>query len=152
MRNMNLKTLICGTTLLAVAGVLLAQVPAVKPILPSALNWATPAALPDISGAWVIGAEKQSGPYLQRVRLKAGGRIPPHTHPDARYSTVLSGTLYVGFGEQAEDAAMTAVPTGAVYEVPANVPHYLWARDGEVLYQEAGYGPTATAMIGAPAR
>ena len=23
---------------------------------------------------------------------------------------------------------------------------------GEVLYQEAGYGPTATAMIGAPAR
>ena len=27
---------------------------------------------------------------------------------------------------------------------PANVPHYLSAKEGEVVYQESGVGPTAT--------
>ena len=62
---------------------------------------------------------------------------------------MLSGTLYVGFGETPDDARMTAVPTGAVYVAPANVPHHLWAKDGEVVYQEAGFGPTGTRMQGA---
>jgi hypothetical protein len=50
----------------------------------------------------------------------------------------------VGFGTTVNESQMTAVPAGAVYTAPANVPHYLWAKDGAVEYQEAGMGPTGT--------
>jgi quercetin dioxygenase-like cupin family protein len=100
-----------------------------------------------VQGAWVIGGEQTPGPYLLRVKVAAGGRMPPHSHPDVRNTTVLSGVLYVGFGATFEAAALVAVPTGAVYVAPANVPHFLWARDGDAVYQEAGVGPTTTSPV-----
>ena len=42
---------------------------------------------------------------------------------------------------------MVVIPAGAVYVTPAHVPHYIWAKDGEALYQESGIGPTATVII-----
>jgi quercetin dioxygenase-like cupin family protein len=124
-----------------------AQDAQVKPVLPQDLTWFTPPTNAAIRGAWVIGTEQAPGPYLLRVRLAANGRIPPHTHPDTRNSTVLSGTLYVGFGGTFDAAKVVAIPTGGVYVAPANVPHFVWARDGEVVYQEAGVGPTATVPV-----
>jgi quercetin dioxygenase-like cupin family protein len=126
-----------------------ADAPSPSVVLPDRLTYTSPPGIPDLKSAFVLGAESAPGAYAIRVRLKSGGRVPVHTHPDTRYSTVLSGTLYVGFGATANDAALTAVPAGAVYVAPANVPHHLWAKDGEVVYQEAGVGPTGTKMAGA---
>lgn len=135
----------CGLGLLCAATLATAAQPAgPEPILPETLKWAGPPNNPQLLGAWVVGAESAPGPYALRVKLAAGGRIPPHTHPDTRYSTILSGTLYVGFGLVADDAELVAVPAGAVYVAPGDVPHYLYAKDGDVLYQEGGTGPTAT--------
>jgi hypothetical protein len=116
-------------------------------ILPERLDWSGPPAIPALKGAWMVGAEGRPGPYLLRVRLAAGGRIPPHTHPDERHTTVLSGTLHVGFGETFDEAGVVAVPAGAVYVAPAGLQHYVWAKDGAAEYQEAGVGPTATDFI-----
>lgn len=138
--------LILSFTLVFVASPL-SQTISPKPIIPDSLKWSGPPDNPFLKAAWVIGAEKDSGTYAIRVKLAEGGKIPPHTHPDTRYSTVLSGTLYVGFGESFEESGMAAVPEGGVYVAPANVPHYLWAKDGNVTYQEAGEGPTATVML-----
>ncbi len=116
------------------------------PIVPDTLRWMdAPGGLP-LRTTWMLGAESQPEPYLIRVKLKAGGRIPPHTHPDARNSTVLSGTLYVGFGTTFDEAQLVAIPSGAVYVAPAQVPHFLIAKE-DVLYQEAGMGPTSTAFV-----
>ena len=115
-----------------------------SPIDPDKLDWRGPPGNPLVEAAWVVGSENVPGLYALRVRIRKGGAIPPHVHPDTRYSTVLSGTLYVGFGERQDEARMVAVPAGAVYVAPAGVPHYLSARDGEVVYQEGGFGPTAT--------
>lgn len=116
------------------------------PILPDALHWIdAPGGLP-LQAVWILGAESKPEPYLIRVQLKAGGHIPPHTHPDARNSTVLSGTLYVGFGASFDESTLVAIPTGAVYVAPAQVPHFLMAKE-EVLYQEAGMGPTKTMFL-----
>ncbi len=117
------------------------------PILPEALRWASPPGLAAVHGAWVVGGERAPGPYLFRVRLERGARIPPHVHPDTRNTTVLSGTLWVGFGETVDDARLAAVPVGAVYVAPAGVPHWLAAKDEEVVYQESGVGPTATTPL-----
>jgi quercetin dioxygenase-like cupin family protein len=136
----------------ALAGGAVAQADVPQPIDPEQLKWLSPPNNPLLRAAWVLGSEKEHGTYVLRVRLAKDGRIPAHTHPDTRYSTVLSGTLYVGFGATPDESRMVAVPAGAVYVVPANVPHYLWARDGEVTYQEAGTGPTATTPVTRAAR
>jgi quercetin dioxygenase-like cupin family protein len=133
-----------------VSGTAFGQAAAPAPILPDALSWFGPPGNPALRAAWVLGTEQGAAPYLLRVRLAQGGRIPVHTHPDTRNSTVLSGTLYVGFGDTADEGKMVAVPTGAVYVAPAHVAHFLWARDGDVVYQEGGVGPTAT-LTGAAA-
>ena len=130
--------------LLCVSWLAFAQSNAVPPILPGHLRWVSPPNLPAIKAAWVLCAEQQPGPYLLRVKLAANGRVLPHTHPDERHSTVLSGTIYVGFGETFDESKVVAVPAAAVYVAPANVPHYVWAKDGDAEYQEAGIGPTKT--------
>jgi quercetin dioxygenase-like cupin family protein len=119
------------------------------PVLPESLRWAGPPGNPAVEGAWVLGSEDSPGLYALRVRMREGGRIPPHIHPDTRYTTVLSGTIFVGFGWSVDEAEMVAVPAGALYVAPAGQPHYLWARDGEVVYQEGGTGPTG--MVFEPA-
>jgi quercetin dioxygenase-like cupin family protein len=129
------------------AGLSLAQSNSPTPVLPETLRWSGPPAIPALKAAWMLGAEDKPGPYILRVKLAAGGLIPPHTHPDERNTTVLSGTIYIGFDETFDPGKAVAVPAGAVYVAPANVAHYVWARDGDAQYQEAGFGPTATAIL-----
>ena len=144
---MDLKRLLAVVLLAGCGAAVGAQAPLPVPLLPNSFQWFSPTNFPGLSAAWVIGAEKDSGSYLLRVRLAKGAWIQPHTHPDERSSTVLCGTLYVGFGEVADESRLVAVPAGGVYVAPANVPHYLWAKDGDVIYQESGIGPTATTPI-----
>lgn len=59
----------------------------------------------------------------------------------------VAAALYVGFGGTTDESAMVGVPAGGVYVAPANQPRYLWARNGEVEYQESGAGPTRTVAV-----
>lgn len=129
------------------SSIAVAQDHAPAPLLPDRIPFVSPPGLLGVQVAQLLGDPKQPTPYLIRVKLADGARIPPHTHPDARSSTVLAGTLYVGFGETFVESQVVAVPTGGVYVAPAGVPHYLWAKDGEVIYQEAGTGPTGVAFV-----
>lgn len=117
------------------------------PVTPESVAWFSPPNNPLLRAAWMLGAEKEANAYVLRVVLSAGGRIPPHTHPDARVVTVLHGTLLVGFGAKSGDAAMVPVSAHSVYVVPANMPHALWAKEGDVTYQETGMGPTGNLPI-----
>ena len=42
---------------------------------------------------------------------------------------------------------MTPLKPGSVIIMPANTPHYGWAKEGEVVIQEVGIGPTAIDML-----
>ena len=121
------------------------QVP--ESIVIDELKWISPAPIAGLQFSWVHGNESNTGLYVLRVNLAKATRIPPHSHPDQRISTVLSGTLYVGFGEVFDVNNMIAIESGNAYIATANNPHYIWAKDGEVEYQETGIGPTATQLI-----
>lgn len=136
-----------GFTLGVFGGTAAAAAESPVTVRPENLLWFSAPNNPAVEGAWVVGSEQKAGAYILRVRLAAGGRIAPHTHPDERNSTVLSGTIYVGFGEVFDESKLVAVPPGGVYVAPANVPHYVWAKNGEAMYQEAGVGPTATVPV-----
>ncbi len=140
-------TITCAIALFLSSTGVLARDLAPTPLRPDRIPLVSPPGLPGVQAAQILGNPSQPTPYLVRVKLAADARIPPHTHPDERSSTVLAGTLYVGFGETFAESRIVAVPTGGVYVAPAGVPHYLWAKDGEVLYQEAGTGPTGVTFV-----
>ncbi|MFZ1642970.1 MAG: cupin domain-containing protein [Candidatus Contendobacter sp.] len=139
--------LIAFLWLVSIPGITLAAPPAPAPILAERLTWVSPPMLPALHSAWLVGSESQPDLYLLRVKLAAGGRIPPHTHPDERITTMLSGTLFVGFGPTFEESRAVAIPAGAAYIAPARTPHFVWAKAGDVEYQEMGKGPTGTVFI-----
>jgi hypothetical protein len=60
---------------------------------------------------------------------------------------VLQGVLYVGFGRTFDESKLVAIPTGAVCVIPADLPHYVAAKEGDVIYQEAGVGITGTMFL-----
>lgn len=51
-----------------------------------------------VSVASISGTEKTNGMYIYRVRFPKGHKIMPHYHSDERVVTVISGSLYVGYG------------------------------------------------------
>lgn len=134
---------------LAVSAATLAFAQGAAPVVigPDGARWASPPGLLGVQGAWLVGAQDRPGPYVFRVRLAAGARLPPHTHPDERSTTVMSGTILVGFGEAFDESRMVAVPAGSVYVAPAGIPHFIWARDGAAVYQESGTGPSGTRLL-----
>jgi len=142
MKRLAAFCMLIGAVLWALA---LAQREAPKPMLADNLRWTSP--LPGVQGAWVLGGEHKKGLYLFRVRLAAGTTVPPHSHPDERSTTVLSGTIHVGFGDTVDESKLVAMPPGTVYLAPANTTHYVLARDGPAEYQESGIGPTATLPV-----
>lgn len=100
----------------------------------------------NMDAAFIMGAANQAGLYTIRVHLKDGGLMPPHTHPDDRMITVVSGTLHYGWGDTADPAATKAYPTGSYFLAKANDPHYAIGK-GDVVYQEAGMAPTGTKWV-----
>lgn len=101
-----------------------------------------------IDRANIVGNERNPGIYLYRVRFPAGAKVQPHFHPDERAVTVLSGTLYMGYGDRFDQAAMKALPAGSVWTEPAKQPHFVWAKDGEVVIQVFGAnGPSGVTPV-----
>ena len=147
MHFMFLKVFIVLCCTLSYGTMVNAEMPAPVSIVTDELKWTSPAPIAGLQFAWVQGNETDSGLYVLRVRLEPDAKIPPHSHPDQRLSTVLAGTLYVGFGDVFDETDLVAVEAGDAYVAPANIPHFIWASDGAVEYQETGLGPTATKII-----
>ena len=60
---------------------------------------------------------------------------------------VISGTLHVGYGEVFDESKMKALPAGSIWTEPAKQPHFVWAKDGEVVIQIIGSGPSGTTLV-----
>lgn len=81
--------------------------------------------------------------FVLRMKFPAGFKVEPHTHPEGvRTLTVLSGTLYFGFGETFDEAKVTAYPPGTFFTELPTTPHFVWAKDGDVVVQVSGIGPS----------
>jgi hypothetical protein len=85
--------------LLIFAGATLAmgQTNAVSPVLitPDEMKWTSQGAYaaPGMEQLNLIGDPAKSGPYTIRLKFPKGYKVAPHTHPDAREVTILSGIL-----------------------------------------------------------
>jgi hypothetical protein len=56
--------------------------------------------------------------------------------------TVISGTLYFGFWSQWDESKLQAYPPGTFFTELPTTPHFISAKDGEVIFQATGIGPS----------
>jgi len=118
--------------------------------LPQDIAFKSPiAGYPEI--ATVYGDTAKPGIYVQRVKFAPGFKIMPHWHPDeVRTVVVLSGTLYFAYGEKWDESKLEALPAGTFFSEPTRAPHFAWAKDGEVMVQITGTGPSGVTMLDPP--
>lgn len=86
------------------------------------------------------GDPAKPGPFVFRVKVPDGYRIPPHTHPRPERVTVISGTFNLGMGEAFDEKTTTALPAGTYGTWPAGMKHFVWIK-GETVVQFHGDGP-----------
>lgn len=115
-------------------------------LTPSQLTW-QPGRVPGIENAALLGSSKAEGPYIERVRFPPHFVIQPHTHPDERSYTILSGTWYIGYGDRFDETKLQALPAGSFYTEPAGVHHFVATKDEPVVLQLSGTAPTATRLL-----
>jgi hypothetical protein len=108
---------------------------------PAEANWEK---LPTGEQLKVIGDPSKPGPYMFLLRPRPGpsGSAQPHTHPDTRTYTVISGTWYIGFGTKFDESKLIALPAGSYYTEPAGVPHFVLIKDEGVVVKITGTGPS----------
>jgi hypothetical protein len=109
---------------------------------PDVIRWQEgPPSLP--RGAMIAvleGDPAKEGPFVFRLKLPDGYRVPPHTHPKTERVTVIAGTLHIGMGDKFDEKATKAMPAGTYGYWEAGMKHFGWA-EGEAVLQFHGTGP-----------
>ena len=113
-----------------------------RAIFPEEIEWKPFAAFPPSARlAIVVGEPAREGPYTIRVKLPRGTKMMPHSHPEDRMYTVISGIFYIGLGDNFDAQKLQAYPPGSVIILPGNTSHFHWAKSGEYITQVTAIGP-----------
>jgi hypothetical protein len=118
-----------------------------KTISPDAIQWTPVQSRPGSEIAVLSGNPAQEGaPFVLRIKLRNGIKVPPHWHPTDEHLTVMSGIFHIGTGEKLDQAAAQALPAGSYMMMPKEMRHFAWA-EGETIIQLHGIGPFKTIWV-----
>ena len=109
---------------------------------PDGLTWCDgpPSLPPGAKCAVLEGDPSKPGPFVFRVKVPDGYRIPPHTHPKPERVTVLAGTFHLGMGDTFDVKKGVELPAGTYGNWPPGMKHFVWVK-GETVVQFHGDGP-----------
>ncbi len=140
--NSIIRSSIVAVGLAACAPAMAQEIPPGAIVFTPAKGKWMPASIPGIESARIYGETTKPGRYLVQSKFPPNFVIRPHSHPDERHYTVLSGTWYIGFGETFDESKLIALPPGSFYTEPANVPHFVVTKGDGAVVQIGGDGPT----------
>jgi quercetin dioxygenase-like cupin family protein len=111
-------------------------------VAPGTLKWqdAPPTVPKGAKIAVLYGDPGKDGPFVFRLRVPAGYKIPPHWHTQDEYLTILSGNFYFGNGDKPNKADEHSMKAGAFHYLPAKAHHYAYTKEATVV-QVQGNGP-----------
>lgn len=116
-------------------------------VRPEALKWSAPAAYAKGAELAVVkGDPTKEGLYVVRLKVPAGFRIAPHTHPNDENVTVLSGTFHIGLGAQFDQAKGETIKAGSYAYVAKGMTHYAFFPEDTVI-QLHGMGPQGITYV-----
>ncbi len=115
---------------------------------PDQLVWKDgPPSLPKGAKISVLeGDPGKEGPFVFRVKVPDGYRIPVHTHPKTERVTVIEGTFNIGMGDKFDESATHSMPVGTYGFWKAGMKHFVWAK-GETVVQFHGEGPWSIVYV-----
>ena len=106
---------------------------------PVQVRWFTPPYYTDgRERAQLLGDSSQGGAWIDRAKIPAGKRVLAHTHPQDELVTVIEGTWYLGEGTKFNSTKLKGYPAGSFILIPAGVPHFVAATEGDVIIQLSG--------------
>jgi quercetin dioxygenase-like cupin family protein len=137
-----MRSLVTALAFVAVAVIGDHESEAFKLNTPDKLEWKDgPASLPKGAKIAILeGDPSKDGPFVFRVKVPDGYRIPVHTHPKTERVTVISGTFNIGMGEVFDKGKTQAMPAGTYGYWEAGMKHFVWIK-GETVAQFHGMGP-----------
>ena len=91
--------------------------------------------------ATVFGDSSKPGIYGLVFKFPPHLTTRPHSHPNDRYITVLSGTWYVATGPKYLPETMVAMKPGAIVTDLAGQIHYDGTKDEPTMIYIVGMGP-----------
>lgn len=77
-------------------------------------------------------------PYVDRIRLPKGYKVPSHAFSQDKVFTVLSGAVSVGIGEAWDEAKLKRLPAGSFWRIPSGVSYYFRSEVETVLQTQVG--------------
>jgi len=137
-----MKKFLIPVALIALAGSALAQ-DSVTMVNPDALAWKDNPNIPKGGQVAVLVGDptKAGSVVVQRVKLPANYKVPPHTHPYAETVTVISGSVGLGMGEKFDATKGEMAKAGALFANPAKHAHYVWTGSEGAIIQVQFIGP-----------
>jgi quercetin dioxygenase-like cupin family protein len=140
MRNI----IVASTAVLCITGgMVFAQEHKASPITAESLKWGpAPPVLPKgVQIAVLAGDPGKKGPFVVRLKIPAGLKIPAHQHPSAEAVTIISGDFRFGMGDKLDETKAEKLGSGGFVDLPANMNHYAFSGGGETIVQINSEGP-----------
>lgn len=131
-----------------VSGLLGLALPAAAQVNDTDLKWGpAPPVLPaGAQAAMLAGDPSKPGIFVIRIRMPAGYKVPPHTHPSDEFVTVLSGDLSFGMGDVLDLAKAKKLSAGGFAVAATGMSHYV-ATSGGAELQVTAQGPFAIKYV-----
>lgn len=119
-----------------------------KIVLPDKIKWKVDSnSSGELQTIVLAGDPSKEELYTTRIKIPAKLKLEPHFHLENRTIVVLSGTLYYSYGNTFDESKLTAMVPGTFFTEPSKQPHFAWAKDGDVVVQVTGVGPTGTTLL-----
>jgi quercetin dioxygenase-like cupin family protein len=119
-------------------------IPAYKHVVYNAVNlkWSPgpPSLPPGAKVAVVQGDPTAPGTFTMRVKIPAGYKVRPHSHPADENVTVLSGDFHMAVGDTWDVSKGHTLTAGGFSSMPHGMHHYAWTSKG-CVFQVHGMGP-----------
>jgi hypothetical protein len=155
MRRLIWRAVVLALVLAAMLGPGIRPISAQGGLDPKAIDIKIPADIKWVKGngsesATLVGDPSKPGLYVVLQKWLPNNNSRPHSHPNDRFITVISGTWWVNTGANYDPAGMKPVHAGSFVTHFANEVHYDGAKDGETVLQIVGIGPATARPATAP--
>ena len=107
--------------------------------LPKDIKWTANAS--GSEQAVLVGDPSKAGWYVVLTKWTPHHNSRPHSHPNDRFITVLSGTWWVATGSNYDPDSMKPIPAGSFVTHFGKQMHYDGAKDEECILEIVGMGP-----------
>jgi hypothetical protein len=96
------------------------------------------------AAAWPVVALAQQGDRMRRI-----GMLMAFDENDPPAKSLVSAFTQA-LADLGDESKLIALPAGTFIAEPPKTTHFTWAKDGEVILQVTGIGPSGTTLVQPP--